>query len=204
MVEQGRQRLSREERRAQLLAVGRRQAEQAGLDGLSTDAVAAEADISRGLLFHYFPTREDFLVAIAEDAAEELLRLTDPDPGLEPLARLQAGLEAYVDYVSANRDLYLALIRGASGGTPQLQEVFDRTRGAQADRILGAVGVGPASAGAGRLRVAARGYVAMVEEATVTWLRDAGELDREGLLELLWETGAALLSIAGAPVDQLG
>ncbi len=198
-----RRRLSRDERRAQLIEVGRRQVEASSFDELSTDAVADEAGISRGLLFHYFPTRRDFLVVLAEDASEELLALTAPDEALDPVARLRQGLEAFVGYVAERRELYLALIRGAAGGGVEMQEVFDRTRAVLAGRILDGLGLRPGEPG-DPLRVAARGYIAFVEEAVVTWLRAGeGRMARDQLIDLLEEAGLSLLGAAGAPVEDL-
>lgn len=200
---EGRRRLSRDERRAQLIEVGRRQVEASSFDELSTDAVAEEAGISRGLLFHYFPTRRDFLVALAEDAADELLEVTAPDGGLEPLARLRVGLESYIDYVSQRRSLYLGLVRGAAGGSAELQEVFERTRRQLADRILDGLGLDRRDVPP-QLRHAARGYIAFTEEVVVSWLRDEGaDPPRAALVALLVEAGLSVLTAAGAPVDEL-
>lgn len=199
-----RRRLPREERHAQLLEVGRRQVERSSLDALSTDDVAAEAGISRGLLFHYFPTREDFLVALTEAAAEELLALTAPDPQLEPLSRLWEGLRAYVDYVVQHRELYLALIRGAAGGGAAMKEVFERTRGVLADRLIEGVSEEPEGAPAA-LRYAARGYVASVEEIVVSWLREEERtVAREELLALLEAIAVSTFTAAGFPVEGRG
>jgi AcrR family transcriptional regulator len=197
-----RRRLPREERRAQLLEVGRRQVERSSLDALSTDEVAAEAGISRGLLFHYFPTRGDFLVALTEAAAEELLELTEPDPDLDRLSRLREGLRAYVDYVAAHRDLYLALIRGAAGGGAAMLEVFERTRGVLADRLIEGLSEDPEGAPS-PLRYAARGYVASVEEIVVSWLSDEeGTLVRDDLLALLETTAVSTFAAAGFPIGE--
>ncbi|MDX1621775.1 MAG: TetR/AcrR family transcriptional regulator [Nitriliruptorales bacterium] len=191
-----RKRLSREERRAQLIAIGRRQVEASSFAELSTDAVADEAGISRGLLFHYFPTRQDFLVALAQDAAQELLELTAPDESLPPLDRLRAGLEAYLDYVTERADLYLALVRGAAGGAAELQEVFDATRRQLAARILMGLGLDDES---GRMRLAAQGYVAFTEEVVVSWLRAGdGKVARDELVDQLVRSALAVLTAAGA------
>jgi AcrR family transcriptional regulator len=196
-----RRRLSRDERRAQLVALGRAEVERVSFDGLSTDRVAEAAGISRGLLFHYFPTRDDFLVAVAEDAAEELLGLLEAEPALPPVAQLRASLTAFVDHVSANRTTYLALIRGAAGGKPELLEVFDRTRGVLADRILAGIDVDPTASP--RLRAVARGYIAFNEEITVTWLRETADLDRDELVDLLEVSLLGLLGAAGVPLEDL-
>jgi AcrR family transcriptional regulator len=198
-----RRRLSREERRAQLIDLGRRIAESSSFEALSTDEVADAAGISRSLLFHYFPTREHFLLAIAEQASAELLAVTDAPADLAPFERLRRALEAYVDYVVRQRDPYLALIRGQTGGSPEMQLLFERTRQVLADRILDGLGADP-SAATPAVRLAARGYIAFVEEVVVTWLRaDAVELSRAALLVLLEESALSVFAAAGFPVEGL-
>lgn len=201
MSDDPRRRLSREERRAQLVALGREEVEQVSFDGLSTDRVAAAAGISRGLLFHYFPTRDDFLVAVATDAADELLEVLDPDPSLPPLAQLRSSLAAYVDHITVHRETYLALIRGAAGGKPELLAVFDRTRGVLADRILEGLDLSPGDDP--RLRYLARGYIAFAEELAVTWLRDPAELGRDELLATLELALLGMLGAAGVDIEAL-
>lgn len=201
MAEGARRRLSRDERRAQLIAVGRQQVEGSSFDELSTEAVAERAGISRGLLFHYFPTRAEFLVALAEDASAELLHVTAPDEGLEPLERLRAGIESYIDYVAEHRDLYLGLVRGAAGGSTEMQEVFERTRRVLADRILEGLHLDPEQVDE-VLRHATSGYIAFTEQVVVSWLRD-GRTPREELVSLLVDVALSVLGAAGAPLDEL-
>ena len=51
-----RRRLSASDRRRQLVSIGLAKIVETPIQDLSLDDVAAEAGISRGLLFHYFPT----------------------------------------------------------------------------------------------------------------------------------------------------
>ena len=61
-------------------------------DRVPVDEIAEAAGISRGLLFHYFPTKRDFYVAVAREAARQLLEVTEPDPTLHHMERLHASL----------------------------------------------------------------------------------------------------------------
>lgn len=175
-------RLSREERRAQLIALGVEMIGASSFDDVSIDDVAEAAGISRSLLFHYFPTKRDFLVAVARAGAEELLAATATDPDRSAEEQLREGLERYLDYVAERRGAYLSLVRGASGGDPALQEVFDRTRQVMAERLLEGLGL-DWDAAPPLLRVAVRGWIAFVEEASVTWL-GGEDVTRDDLVEL--------------------
>lgn len=174
-------RLSRAARRDQLVSLGHALIADSSFDAVSVDDVAVAAGISRGLLFHYFPTKRDFQVAVAERAAEELLEATAPDPAFAPLDRLRGGVEAFLTYVGERRGAYLSLVRGAASGEPALREVSDRTRAVLASRVvdgLGLVDAPPAVA------LVVRGWVAASEEMVVAWLAEGG-LPREALVGLL-------------------
>src|SRR5262245_65421305 len=93
------------------------------LDKVAIDDIAAEAGISRGLLFHYFPTKRDYHVAVARAAAQDLLDRTDMLIGSSLGQRLRANVEAFVGHLTENRDAYVAFIRGSAGGDPDLPAV---------------------------------------------------------------------------------
>lgn len=184
-------RLSREQRRAQLLDVGREMLGTVTLDRVSTDEVADRAGISRGLLFHYFPTKHDFLVALATSFADDLLAATAPADVDDPVARLRDGLERYLAFMRANQRAYQSLVRGAAGGREDMLGLFERTRDEQARRLLEGVGIDPAAARS-RDRYAVRGYIALVEEVTMLWLRE-GDEDTDAVVDLALQLAVALL-----------
>lgn len=187
-------RLSPEERRAQLVRIGLEMVGARSFDTVSVDDIAAAAGISRGLLFHYFASKRDFFVAIAEAAADELLAVTAPDPADPPEVQLRGGVAAFVDFIDERGAAYRSLVRGPAGGDEAMQRVFERTRAAVADRVIDALAqLGrPVDA---ELRLALRGWVGFVEESVVTWLVDR-EVDREAVIELavraLWSVLAAV------------
>ena len=190
MANAPRTRLEPEARRAQLVGLGLHMLSTRPLDKVAIDDIATEAGISRGLLFHYFPTKRDFHLAVARAAAQELLDRTRTDPGLPPLDQLRAGVEAFVDHLTGNRDAYVAFIRGSSGGDPELLQVYESTRTAFTDRVLAGLGIDPVTT---RLRAVVRGWVAFTEEVTVDWL-SSGDLEREDIVTLIDEALVALVT----------
>jgi AcrR family transcriptional regulator len=190
-AEPTRVRLSHQARRAQLIDLGADLLRTRPLDQLSLEDVAEAAGISRALPFHYFATRSEFLVAVVEVSAQGLLDATDADPALPPQQRLRLGLEGYVDYIEENPAAYVALVRGAAGAEEELVAVFDRTREAIVDRILVAIG---AAADQGLARLSVRGWLGMVEEATVSWLRSR----TVSRADLVWLLDEALVRVVAA------
>lgn len=177
-----RTRMSPEDRRAQLLELGARMLAERPLEQVSVEDIAGQAGVSRGLLFHYFASKHDFHLAIVRHTGADMLAHTEPDPALEPMDMLRVAVTAYVDYVSDNRTTYVSLLRGSASGDAEMREEFERTRTAMAERItthLPRIGIEPDA----RTALAVRGWIAFVEEATISWLRDE-QISREELIGL--------------------
>src|SRR6476659_5806736 len=102
----GRVRLDPAQRRAQLIELGVEMLATRTLDALSVEDIAQKAGISRGLLFHYFSSKQEFHVEVARAAAAALLARTEPDSSLAPVDALRGGLGAFGDYVAENPDNY--------------------------------------------------------------------------------------------------
>ncbi len=190
-------RLTPQQRRDQLVQIGMQLIERSSFDAVAIDRVAAEAGISRSLLFHYFPTKRDFQVAVAEAGADELLAATEPDPALPLELRLRDSLDAFVTYASTRREAFTSVVRGASGGDPALQAVFDRAHGVVATRVLEGLGVDETTE-TPLLRIAVRGWVAFIEEAVVLWLASGGS-SQEELVAVL--EAALLAAVTAADVE---
>jgi AcrR family transcriptional regulator len=189
-------RLSNAARRSQLVELGVELLRTRPLEQLSLEDVATAAGISRALPFHYFPTRRDFLVAVVTASSQGLLEATDTDPAIDPIERVRLGLTGYIEYIEANPDAYVALVRGAAGADEELRTVVEATREAIVERILAGLGIGSDRT---MLRLALRGWLGMVEETTVSWLRD-GSISRS---ELVWLLNDALVHIVGATAGRL-
>ncbi len=184
-------RLSPEERRRQLITLGVEMLRGRALEDVSIGEIAAQAGISRGLLFHYFPSKQDFHLAIVQYANAELLEKTAPDRTLPLYDMLRDAIERYVDYVSENRTSYLALLRGPASASPELVALVTQTRLALVDRILTESPIAVDDPDRPRLRLAVRGWIAFVEETTLTWLREE-PIPRETLVDMLVDSLPAL------------
>jgi AcrR family transcriptional regulator len=191
MVSEKRVRLSPEARRAQLIELGVEMLATRTLDELSVEDIAQQAGISRGLLFHYFSSKQEFHIEVARAAAHELLRRTEPDPGLAPVEALRASLAAFIDYVEENPDNYTSLVRGAASGDADMRAIFDDTRARLAGRVIELVGDLGLSMGP-RAELAVHGWVAFAEACVIGWLGSPA-VDREQLLDLLAKALPALV-----------
>ena len=197
-----RSRLSPEARRAQLIELGVDMLATRRLDELSVELIASTAGISRGLLFHYFSSKQEFHLEVARAAAAEMIRRTEPDPSLSPVEALRAGLTSFIDYVEANPDNYKSLVRGAVSGDAEMRAIFDETRRRMAQRII-AVVAAQGLAVQPRVTLAIHGWVAYVEECVVRWI-DTRTVTRDELLDLLTKSlPAVALSATDGEVGTL-
>ena len=72
-----RRRLSPEERRTQLLDLGDELFASAPYDEVHIEKVAEQAGVSRGLLYHYFPTKRSFFAALVRRGTERMAADTE-------------------------------------------------------------------------------------------------------------------------------
>src|SRR3954471_19563841 len=147
-----RARLSTDARREQLVALGIEIFSERPFDEVSIDDIATAAAISKGLLYHYFPSKRDFYVAVIRSAADEMQALTEPDPALEPRDRLTAALERYLEYVETHARGYATVLRAGVGSDPAVADVVEEVRRVMVARLLedlpgGGEGVARGSAG---------------------------------------------------------
>ncbi|MET8978351.1 TetR/AcrR family transcriptional regulator [Streptomyces sp. NPDC004539] len=189
-AEQGervRRRLSTQERREQLLSVGARLFSESPYDEVWIEQVAEIAGVSRGLLYHYFPTKRDFFAAVVERESERMLILTAAVPGVPVREQLSVGLDVFLAYVEAHAHGFRAFHRADSAGDQAVRRVYQRALAAQERQILAALAAdpefGPLFGERPEVRLAVRGWLAFMTAVSLEWLRGA-ELSRDQVREV--------------------
>jgi AcrR family transcriptional regulator len=186
----GRRRLSVEDRREELLRVGMQLFSTRAYEEIWVEEIAERAGVSRGLLYHYFPTKRDFYVAVTRAAAAEVGALTAPERSLPAQERLRAGIDAYLRYAEAHPHGFLTAYRGGLAGDPEVRAIVEEGRQRQSARILEGLDREPDAL----LRLAVYGWTAMAQAVTAEWLRRR-EISRELVRDLL---AGALAGAIGA------
>ncbi|MDQ0597110.1 AcrR family transcriptional regulator [Streptomyces canus] len=189
-AEQGartRRRLSTEERREELLAVGARLFSESPYDEVWIERVAEIAGVSRGLLYHYFPTKRDFFAAVVERESLRMLRMTAAVPGVPAREQLTAGLDTFLEYVEAHAHGYRAFHRADAAGDQAVRKVYQRALAAQERQILAALAADPEFGAVLETRpdtrLAVRGWLAFTTAVCLEWLRGS-DLSREQVRDL--------------------
>ena len=170
-------RMTPDDRRRQLVGIGLRKFVERPVQELSLDEVAAEAGVSRGLLFHYFPTKTDYHRAVVEAARRRVGRNVSPETGVVGEAAVRQVVERFLDQVARRRASYVALVLGqapiarAAGDDP-VETVREHVAGV----VVAAAGLPEAAL------PAVHGWVAYLEDRALQWAalpasdRDAGRL----------------------------
>lgn len=196
-------RLENDQRRAQLLALGVQAFAERTYDEVSVDDIARAAGISKGLLYHYFPTKRDLYLAGLRLTAAELIASTTAaaSPALPPLDRMRAGLDAYLDHVSRQARAFVALMRGGIGSDPEVVAVIEGVRLTYVERFLenseGTPLAGLLLSNRPLVRIAVRGWIGFVEAASLEWLQRQ-DVERTALRDLLVDALLASLRIGAA------
>lgn len=176
-----RKRLELDERRAQLLSLALAAFSTKSYDDVSIDELAQAAGVSKGLLYHYFPSKRDLYLTTVREAAEQLMARIVPDKSLNPLEQVSRGVSAYLQYVHDNADAYLSLMQSGIGRDQEVYAIVERTRHEFVNVVLERAGqalLNPLQ------RTLVRGWVGMVEAASLDWLQSQS-VGREELTKLL-------------------
>jgi AcrR family transcriptional regulator len=185
-------RLPVDERRRQLLELGARLFAAHSYAELSMARIAHEAGISKALLYHYFPSKQDFFVATLQQGAEEIARRTEPDPDLPPFEALAGSIDGFLGWIEENETAYRKTMESV-GSVPEVKALIDQIRERTSDRIL--EGLAAADGDSPRVRAVTRGWLWFMDGVIVDWLEHK-DMSRTEVRDLLLAALAGSVSAA--------
>jgi AcrR family transcriptional regulator len=184
-VGEARRRLAPEARREELLDVGAEMFTDLAYEDVLMEEVAVRAGVSRGLMYHYFPSKREFFAAIFKRDSERLLAASDIDPALPLADQVLAGLDAHLDYFAAHKQNILTANRGALSGDPTVQAIISDQLATLRDRMLDRLGRDGSSRALAL--VALDGWLAFVRAVCVAWA-EGTSLTRDAVRDLCFRT----------------
>jgi len=190
-----RRRLSADDRRRQLVGIGLAMLIETPIQDLSLDQVAVEAGISRGLLFHYFPTKTDFYLACISAAGRRILRNTAPDTSAPGPIQVRTMVTAMIEQIDRRRSFYLTLVHGSGVADPRVSEVYDSVRSVSTDRVLDALALVPEA------HPVVHAWWAYLEDRALSWSATPADDRPESIDELVGHCETvlqAVLDVSGA------
>lgn len=180
------------ERRAQLLEVGTELFTTHSFEELSMAQIAREAGISKALLYHYFPSKEEFFKAALAEGAAELAQRTTPDDSLPPLEQVRASTGAFADWIGERGAAYMKLLQSV-GSVPELRETMTAIRDTTSERILD--GLVPERERTPAKRAAVRAWLWFMDGVLLDWI-EHGDRDAGAVAGQLTDSLVALLDAA--------
>lgn len=181
------------ERRKQLIGIGLRMLTRRPLHQITIDEVAAEAGISRSLLFHYFPTKRDYYAEVVRAAGRRMLRAAFPAGRDEP-SDLDDVVNGYLSFIERRHELYVGLFRGATADD-WVREIVLETRATMVDQLLTALHVEQPTE---LVRAAVGAWLSFAEELCLDWAQHAAG-SRDHVLALLRGALLAVVELAQQP-----
>ena len=173
-----------------------------GTADISIEEIARAAGVSKGLLYHYFPTKNDFLVAVLARSQAEMDQELVRDPGLSPMEQFDRNLDGFLASSTATPRATSpwstrAVASRACSSSSRSAGGAGSTSWSALAAVLADV---PRDAVRTPLLVAAiEGWIGFTEGVTVRWLRDR-EISREHVHELLRR---ALLEVFGTVLPSI-
>lgn len=117
-----RRRLSPDDRRSQLLALGAEIFGERPYDEVHIDEIAERAGVSRALMYHYFPDKRAFFAAVVKNEASQLFNAAKklPSKGLTMFEQVRAAVLVYMHYHEAHPHSSWAAYVGLGRSDPAL------------------------------------------------------------------------------------
>jgi AcrR family transcriptional regulator len=172
-----------EDRRAQLVEVAMRTFAQRSYDEVSMDDIAAEAQISKALLYQHFPAKRDLYIATLGVISEALTTaVTQVDRSHPPAERVRLVLNSYLDFITQHRSSFISLVRGGIGDDATIANIKEQVRRRTVAELLKGTPLQGIDHQA--IELAARGWIGFVETSSVEWCIDP-KISRDELCELL-------------------
>lgn len=193
-----------EARRQQILDSARALFEERGYGAVSMGDVALAAQVTRGLVHHYFGSKRDLYLDVVREVLSEAPVFAGPGEAdsLDDMVRRNA--HALLDYLAANRGMLLAIApSGDLGRDPEVAALADAAREAAVDQVIANhLGAEP---GPPEARLVIRAFMGLVEAASREWLfheratrAQVETLVAESILALMREALPAVVA-AGEP-----
>jgi AcrR family transcriptional regulator len=189
-----RSRMTPNQRRDQLLDVGAAMFSTQSFEDVSMEQVAERADVSRALVYHYFPNKKELFAAIWKRAHDELLKSATFDGSAPLVDQVRRVLTAHYEFYEQNAPLVFLANRSAIALDPVVREPINHDLFAMRERLLDAAGL------SGHPRAVASagltGWIALVREVAIEWL-ERREVSRREAIDVCLATLAGVLGPAG-------
>lgn len=179
--------LSRDARIQCILEASQRVFSSRPYDEISIDDIAAEASMSKGLLYHYFASKRDLYLETLRSVLATMSQIP------EDFHDLRSCLNAFLFHFEQSPALARMVFRGGIGSDTEAEALLTAFRQRQFALFSQAVGtITPVSP---LVQLGLRGWISFFQEVCLQWLEQR-DIPREQVLVLLEHSLRAVLSSA--------
>lgn len=129
-------RLQVSERRKRIIAIATELFSSYAYDNIAIDDIARQAGMSKGLLYHYFPTKHDLYLDMLRQVTAEFQEETQIDESIPVNERLHASLLSLFAFIERHPSLYAPLFYGGIGTDVEARAIVDQFVNTTTSRIL--------------------------------------------------------------------
>ncbi len=176
--------LSRDARIQSILAASQRVFSSRPYDEISIDDIAAEAAMSKGLLYHYFASKRDLYLETLRSVLTTVSQIIDDSHSLH------ASLDAILSHFEQSPALARMVFRGGIGSDAEAEALLTAYRQRQFAVFFQRVGNGAADP---LVQIALRSWISFLQEVCLQWLEQR-DIPRERVLVLLEQSLQAILA----------
>jgi AcrR family transcriptional regulator len=185
-------RMTPERRREHLIKVAIEIYGQVPPEQVTVDDVTRAADVSRALFYRYFPGLEQLHVAALGSIVAEMIERISMPAGGSVADQLRNAVEEFLGVVERHAAAYVALLRSGSViSTDRTDAIVDGVRDHIVALLRERAGITDPSP---LTLMTLRGWVALVEGASLTWLQERA-VPRDELVTWLCDQLAAMLTV---------
>ncbi|MFI7226607.1 TetR/AcrR family transcriptional regulator [Nonomuraea angiospora] len=163
---------------------------------VSMAAIAAEAGITKPILYRHFGDKSGLYQALADRHVRTVIARLRPElvaPGADLRGRARATIGVYLDLISANRNLYRFLFHRASAEDSRIRSHMTALVRGLGEELGGLLAGERAAPDPVRAQVLGHAFVGMVQ-TTGDWWLEHPEVDRVQVVEGLVDVIAAALA----------
>ncbi|WP_141925229.1 TetR/AcrR family transcriptional regulator [Haloactinospora alba] len=166
---------------------------------ITPEHIAEAADVSRALVYRYFPNMAELRTAALRSAVDELSPLLTPPTHLGTLDQLRTSLRAFIDFTDHYAPAYVALLRsGSKAATESATSVIDEVRSQVLRLLLERSGIETPSP---LLVLTLRCWISTVESALLIWLEER-TMPKDELEEWLLDQLVAMVGASGVGPEE--
>ncbi|MGA9860442.1 MAG: TetR/AcrR family transcriptional regulator [Solirubrobacteraceae bacterium] len=194
-------RMAPEQRRAQLIDAALSVIVEQGYEGVSIEAIARMAGVTRPVIYDHFPNLGALLEALIEReenyALDQLAQVVPGTPGAEdPPEQFATGVRRFLDAVASRPNTWRIILLPPEGTPSIVREHVETNRAQLLERLTGFVDWALHSAGISTeidVEICARAILRLSEEAGRMVLTDADRFSPEryerfvrSIMQLIW------------------